>query len=464
MTACWERTGLTRRALVGGAAPVVGALAAACGDSPGSGAAGAPQGGLRSGTTVTFYQGGTQVDADGREEIFKAFQERYPQLTVQQVFNPADNGAKIQAAITAGTPPDVFYVGNGADVTTYAARGALQDLTPLAKRDKLDTSDFFEAALALYRLCGRQYAYPIDFPNQELYYNVDLFEQAGVKPPPGDWNDATWMFDRFVETAKRLARDPDNGPWAYFSGLGGFRNWYVWVTANGGDLFDKDLKTCTIADAPAVDALQLLQDLIHRHRVAASIQQGATIGGQGGGALNGFTGGRFAMATLPPWMGQVRQDMRQRWDVAPHPKGNGSAGRWACAGGGTGLALSSPSVGARNVNEAWELVKYCESKQPEEVYIKYVGIVPPLKSLVSSPAFAPPGQPPRSIKVFTDGATHLRPDPSIVRWTDIMRMVNPELNAVWAGQKTARAAADEIKRGVDPILKEIQTSGELACK
>ena len=27
------------------------------------------------------------------------------------------------------------------------------------------------------------------------------------------------------------------------------------------------------------------------------------------------------MTTLPPWLGQVRRDMKQRWDVAPHPPG-----------------------------------------------------------------------------------------------------------------------------------------------
>jgi ABC-type glycerol-3-phosphate transport system substrate-binding protein len=170
------------------------------------------------------------------------------------------------------------------------------------------------------------------------------------------------------------------------------------------------------------------------------------------------------MATLPPWMGQVRLDMRQRWNVAPHPKGNGAGGRWACAGGGTGLAMCSPSVGAKNIDAAWELVKYCEGKGPEELYIQAVGIVPPLKSLVTSPAFAAPGQPPKNIKVFTDGAQNLHSDPSIVRWTDIMQVVNPELNAVWANQKTARVAADAIKRGVDPILQEVQASGALACK
>ena len=41
----------------------------------------------------------------------------------------------------------------------------------------------------------------------------------------------------------------------------------MWVAANGGELFDKDLKTCTLNEPPAVEALQFLQDLVFRHRV-----------------------------------------------------------------------------------------------------------------------------------------------------------------------------------------------------
>src|SRR5438874_2161682 len=102
---------ITRRQWMGGTAALCGgALAAACGGAAGTGGGtgATPAGGLRSGTTITFFQGGTPVDVDSHKEIFTSFQQRYPQLKVQQVFNATDNDAKVQAAITAGTPPDVF--------------------------------------------------------------------------------------------------------------------------------------------------------------------------------------------------------------------------------------------------------------------------------------------------------------------------------------------------------------------
>jgi multiple sugar transport system substrate-binding protein len=410
---------------------------------------------------VSFYHGGTQAEADARKELVSAFGAKYPQLKVEHMYTPQDTGAKLDSLMSAGTPPDVFYVGNGADVTTRGARGQLTDLKPLASRDKFDTADFFEAAVGLYQLCGKQYAYPLDFPNQELYYNVELFEQAGVRVPPAGFTDTAWTYDRFLDAATRLKKETPGGTqWGFITGHGGFRNWWVWVAANGGEVLDKDLKTCTLAEPQAVEALQFLQDLVHKHRVMPDPQQLRDAGGD----LNGFFNGRGAMVTLPPWLGQVRRDMKQRWDVAPHPRGTSSRARWACAGGGTGLALASTGAGGKNVNEAWELLKFASQKPQVEVFTRINGIVPPLKSVAGSAVFADPAQPPKGIKVFTDGAQHLRPDPSIVRWGDITRAINEEMGALWSNSANARTVTGNIKTKVDAILKEIASSGDMTCK
>ena len=65
--------------------------------------------------------------------------------------------------------------------------------------------------MALYQLYGKQYAYPLDFPNQELYYNVELFEQAGVKAPPGDLDGQQLDLDRFLDAARRLTKETGPG-------------------------------------------------------------------------------------------------------------------------------------------------------------------------------------------------------------------------------------------------------------
>ncbi|HXI16103.1 MAG TPA: extracellular solute-binding protein [Chloroflexota bacterium] len=459
-----EHTMITRRACVAAAAMAAGALGTACagaGGSGGKGDAAAPAGGLRSGVTVSFFHGGQQAEADARIELLKAFNAKYPQIKTEQLYTPQETGPKLDSLLSAGTPPDIFYIANGADVTTRASRGSLHELGPLARRDKFETSDFFESALGLYQLCGKQYAYPLDFPNQQLYYNIDLFEQAGVKAPPTTWSDTTWTFDRFLDSARRVTKETGGGTqWGYLTAHTAFRNWWVWVAANGGELLDKDNKTCLLNEPASVEAFQFLQDLVFKNRVMPDPKQYTDAGTN----LNGFFTGRGAMSTLPPWLGQVRRDMKQRWDVAPHPRGSNAKARWACAGGGTGLALASTQTGGKNINEAWELLKFASQKPQVEVFTRINGIVPPLKSVANSAVFADPNQPPNGVKIFTDGAQFLRSDPSIVRWGDITRAITEELGALWSNTANARTVADGIKRKVDGILAEIHSSGEMACK
>jgi len=460
------RSGLSRRTLIGGAALTSGALAAACvvggGTSGGAGdAANAPAAGLRSGVTVSFFHGGLQNDLDARVELLKAFNAKFPQIKTEHVHIPEGRVAKLDVLFSAGTPPDIFYIDSGSIVTTYAARGSLQELGPLARRDRFDTSDMFESAVALYQFCGKQYAYPLGYPNQQIYYNVDLFEEAGVKVPPGGWTDTTWTYDRFLDAARRVKKETPGGTqWGYLTSHTAFRNWWVWVAANGGELFDKDFKTCTINEAPAVEALQFMQDLVFKHRVMPDPAQYTLAGAN----LNGLINGRGAMSTLAWFIGEVRRDMKQRWDVAPHPRGTNAKARWACAGGGAGLGIASPTSGGKNVNEAWELLKFASQKPQVEVFNRIVPGVPHLKSLATNPSFADPNQPPKAVKFFTDAAQYLRPDPSIVRWNDINRAITEELGALWNNSANARTVADTIKRKLDGILNEIKASGEMACK
>ncbi|MDQ3700267.1 MAG: sugar ABC transporter substrate-binding protein [Chloroflexota bacterium] len=462
---CETRRRLLQRGVVLASATAASGIAAsACIGSPQDASiAGAPTPGTRSGVTIAFaHDGATEAELQARRENLAAFVAQYPQFKTEQQSYPGTYNDKISTLVAAGTAPDVLYVGNGAQVTTRAAQGALLELGPLVRRDKFDTSDMFESAVALYQFCGKQYAYPIDFPNQQLYYNVDLFEQAGATLPPGSWNDDSWTFERFLDTARRVTKSPEagSGQWGYMTGHTGFRSWWVWVAANGGEYFDKDLKTCLLNEPPAVEAFQFLQDLVFKHQVMPTPAQGA----EAGGTLNGFINGRLAMSTNPPRFGELRTRFKQRWDVAPHPRGTGSRARRACAGGGTGLALASSAAGGKNTNEAWELLKFLETRPQVESYIRTVGIVPPLKSVANSTAFADPSQPPKSIKIFTDGAQYLRPDPSISRWTDIDRLVIEELTTLFNNSKSAKTVADSIKLRVDAILREITASGELACR
>ena len=107
---------------------------------------------------------------------------------------------------------------------------------------------------------------PKDFPARGLYFNQTAFQDTGIALPAVTYADAGWTWDRFLDAAQRLTRER-NGVATFGWTMGtGFREWMVWVYATGGEFVNKDATECLLHEPPAVDALQLLQDVRTKYR------------------------------------------------------------------------------------------------------------------------------------------------------------------------------------------------------
>ncbi|MBL7660907.1 extracellular solute-binding protein, partial [Escherichia coli] len=57
---------------------------------------------------------------------------------------------------------------------------------------------------------GGQYAFPEQWSGNFLFYNKQLFDDAGVPPPPGSW-ERPWSFAEFLDTAQALTKQGRSG-------------------------------------------------------------------------------------------------------------------------------------------------------------------------------------------------------------------------------------------------------------
>src|SRR5215207_7541574 len=99
--------------------------------------------------------------------------------------------------------------------------------------------------------------------------------RSGLKPPPGDYGftPSTWSWQTFLEYARKLTTgDPSSGGTFGWNTTFGWRQYSGWIFTNGADAFNKELTECVITDSKPVESLQLLSDLIHRHKVAPTRQ------------------------------------------------------------------------------------------------------------------------------------------------------------------------------------------------
>ena len=438
------------RAILWGAAGAVGALTACATAGNGGGGGAAPA--LKSGVTLRMMQYGTAPEVVTKAEVLRQFEAKYPGLKAE--LDNAPGGAqyadKLAATTAAGTAPDVFWF-DPALFLEYGRRGFLLDVAPLLRRDRYDLADFHERSLAQYEWQGKRYGMPKDFPARGLYFNQTAFEQSGVALPPVSYADAGWTWERFLDGAQRLTRER-NGVSHFGWTMGtGFREWMVWVYAAGGEFVSKDASECLLHEPPAVEALQLLQDVRTKYRLMPSAAE-ATAGAA-------FPQGRVAMLESGPFnVGNLRRDARDFvWDSGPMPRAR--TGRYAATGGGAGQGIA---LGTKLQEEAWTLLKHVMSPKSlmTEIVREHLNM-PARKSLANSKEYLQSGLPPKHLKAFVEGLDYLRVDPQATNWGEVSAAAAREIAPLFSGEKAPRDVALSIKRAVDPLLAQAEARRRL---
>lgn len=391
--------------------------------------------------TIELMAWGNPTEYEAREATLGMFHEAQSAIQVNFTHVPDEYGTKLQTRLAGGDFPDVFFAGNG-DIVPHVSRNLLAPLDAWIDADGMDTSDIFPDNLALYNVDDVQYGFPVDAPNHAIFYNKTMFDEAGIDLPSSDWEDASWNFDAFLERAIALT-DRDNNQWGWQVKTG-FRPIWIWITANGGGFFNEDGTETVVNQAPTVEALQFLADLIHVHQVAPTIDVATEMGG---GEL--FQSGITAMESWWPAIGLMRTNIADKfeWDVAPPPAG--AAGK-TTVGGGTGHVVSS---NAPNPEEAWQLMKFLIEPETVAVWTDIMGIVPPLQSVAQGPAFLKPDEPPDHIDVFIEGNQgYLRPDPRHPQFSQAQQIFQSGVQRLWLGEADAQTILDDVAGQINRIL------------
>ena len=92
---------------------------------------------------------------------------------------------ELRALNTAGDMPDVFWMSSGF-VDEFAADGLLLNMQPFVD-DNINPDDYFTAAFAAGRSPNKvdsdMYSFPLRLVETVLYYNIDMFDAAGLEYP-----------------------------------------------------------------------------------------------------------------------------------------------------------------------------------------------------------------------------------------------------------------------------------------
>lgn len=378
------------------------------------------------------------------QELLRRFEQSHPHIRVELQNAPGGSQqamTKLQTMISGQAGPDVMAI-HGAFFIPFASKGVLLDLTERIKQSG-DEKDFSPALLNLCRWQGKLYSLPRYTSVYALFYNKTLFDEAHVPYPASG---PSWTWEDYLKTAKALTKDKngDGKPdqWGCIIDFWGARM-YPWLWQNGASLMNADRSRCVLDSPAAIEAVQFVYDLRHKHKVAAiadTAEQNAS--------LNAFMQGHIAMYMTGPWDIQLlRQRKDLQWDVAPLPKKKQRA---------TLLGTENYAIwaGTKHPQEAWELFRFLLSKEAQMLMAERLEKMPSRLSVLQGPYLQ--AKTDYNRRVFVEALEYARQPENIPEWSQVKDLIQNELDLIWIGKKSVAAGLQEAARNVNQTLQKLR--------
>jgi multiple sugar transport system substrate-binding protein len=237
--------------------------------------------------SIDFWNYWDGDNAKAISSLIDKFNAAHRGIKVRNVTFPwGDLYTKMQAAAQgSGDALPAVAAGDIAWMAALHRSGRLVNLGSAATKAKVNLKDFYAEILKYSLYKGKLQALPVSTNNLALFYNKDLFQQAGLDPnkPPKTWDDLR-------ADAKKIA-SLGNGVQGFeiYTQPGEGLTWqlqpYIWQA--GGDFLNKNYTAAAFNNAAGQKALGFLVGLIQTDHVTEAGQWGAFDKGQAGMRIDG---------------------------------------------------------------------------------------------------------------------------------------------------------------------------------
>lgn len=370
------------------------------------------------------------------------YTEMHPNVTFNiTVLENAAFKERLTTVMQAGDAPDIFQSWGGAVLWTYAKNGLTRNIAPELTANNNEWKDSFsaQAALELYGQNGEYYGVPRTWGLVGLFYNKQLFEQAGITELPTTWTE----FLATVQTLKDAGITPIS--------LGEGEKWpghFWWVylaTRIGGEkaFLDAYNRTGSFTDAPFVEAGAKLKELVDMQPFPEGF-----LGLSHPESEGIFGNGQAAMMLMGQWAPGAQAQYSESGEgigmenigLFPFPMVEGGAGNPNDAfGGGDGWAFGKDAP-----DEAVDFIKWTltAENQLAGAPVDVEGIVPVVKGTESAFADDPVMQ---SIVEQRDAAPYFQLYYDQFLPPAVGGAVNDAVETIFAGTASPEEAAAAIE-------------------
>jgi fructooligosaccharide transport system substrate-binding protein len=380
------------------------------------------------------------------EEMVAAFEATHPtiKINMQSMHWGSEYELRLRTELAAGNHPDIMAI-DSPNLALYANSGSLLSIDSYMKAEG-NIEDIPEGVLKGLTYKDEIYLAPIVESSIALFYNTNIFREAGIPYPSGD-PDHPLTWEEVLEIAKKINNpakgvigiDPAQG-FNVGEGPAYFKMPILWQF--GADVISPDGVTAEgyLNSPEALEALQFYQDLYRKHGVAAVEMPPAP-----------FETDKLGMTILGSWtISELQQTpgfvLGEDFGVAPLPMGKNQV----VPNGGWALGISSKT---KHPEEAWEFVKFATGYEGSKMFVEISGDLPARYSVAKD--FPELNEYPKNIFVQQD-QNYSKNRPVTPAYPVISEAIKDLFEEVGLEGKNVEEAANRAVEKINNGLKDIK--------
>jgi multiple sugar transport system substrate-binding protein len=358
----------------------------------------------------------------GINNLIEGIEANVPGVRIERrAFPFADLDNALTLGAVSGDLPDIAIVDNVA-MNSLGGSGLLADLTDRVKQWG-QADEYYRGPWQGCQVGGKTLGIPNNANCLALYYNTEMLQSAGVRPP------TTW--DELSAAARRLTEGNRFGlAMSAIKTEEGVFQFLPFLWQAGGDL-----DTFATYGATALSFLDGLVDdgSLSRQCVGWNQQDVNTR----------FASGRAAMQINGPWQIPTLKQTNLEWNVAALPRDRTAA---TCLGGENWVVMASSD----HIDKAWEVLEYTQRPSALVPFLVSLGNLPARKDLADRGTWA--SDP--ALRLFLGQLSIARPRQYGPRYNDASQAVAEAEQAVLTGTTSPSAAAETAADTIDKALEQ----------
>ena len=359
------------------------------------------------------------------QTLIDGFNSSQEAFTASHVYVPfADYEKQLTLGIASGELPDIVIL-DGCGMASFISLGLFADITDEASDIKWD--EYIQGPLESTMMDGKHYGIPFATNCTALFYNKDMFDEAGLSYPD---ENTTW--DEFKGMAKTLTK---NGVFG-FGNAGtntdeGTFQCLQWLYTAGGSYTDME---------SGVDAYKLMQEMISDGSWTKEC-----VNWTQSDVNNNFMAGNLAMQQNGPWQipGIEANAPDLNYGVTVLPKKDASSGQATSILGGENMGV----VNKDDVGGAVAFLEYYDQTNVMVEAMKQYGSFPPKTEAAKDGYWT---NDPVQAAFITQLETSIPRGPSAV-WPSYSSAIQKGFQEVLTLSKTPEQAAKDTQAAVDAV-------------